>query len=107
MGEVEVALSKERTSEEYISTLNSIHHDAMALEQLTTGLVELAQAESERLNDLFYPIHLDELVLEAAIQIEKKYPGSRVNVNYEDATGTEAEIFRFLGMCDVLHSIVC
>ena len=105
IGEVEVALTKERTSEEYISTLNSIHHDAMALEQLTTGLLELAQAESERLNDLFYPIHLDELVLEAAIQIEKKYPGSRVNVNYEDASGTDAESFRFFGSEPLLHNV--
>lgn len=105
IGEVEVALTKNRTAEEYIATLNSVYHDAMALEQLTSGLLELAQAESERLNHLFYSVHLDELVLEAAIQIEKKYPGSRINVNYENESGAEAESFRFFGSQPLLHNV--
>lgn len=105
IGEIEVALTKKRTPQEYIATLNSIHHDALVLGELTSGLLELAQAESERLNNLFYPLHIDELVLEAAIQIEKKYSDSKVNVVYDKEESADADEFLFFGSKPLLYNV--
>lgn len=105
IGEVEVSLTKKRTQEEYINILNSIYHDALTLDELTSGMLKIAQVESEQLNHLFYPVQIDEQVLEAAIQIEKKYPNSKVNVNYEKQTTSDANEFVFFGSQPLLHNV--
>lgn len=93
IGEIEVSLLKERTSEEYQETLNSIHHEALTMQELTTGLLELAQAESERLNMMFREVHVDEVITEAGRQIEKKYPDAQVNVHIDKPLGAQESRF--------------
>jgi len=85
IGEIEVTVVKDRTVTEYKEILNSIYHDALKLHELISGLLNIAQAESEKLNMLLKPVRVDELVLETCLLIEKKYPGSKVNINYSDS----------------------
>jgi signal transduction histidine kinase len=84
IGEVEVTLSKARSTEEYEEVLRSIHHDALMLHELINGLLQIAQTESEKLQNLLEKVRIDELVLEAGMLVEKKYPGASVQVNYAD-----------------------
>jgi two-component system, OmpR family, sensor histidine kinase ArlS len=82
IGEIEVARKKERSPDEYVKVLNSIHQDALTLKDLITGLLNLAEAESEKIHEVLKPVRVDEIAIEAGMQIEKKYPGSKVMVNY-------------------------
>lgn len=91
IGEIEVALGKTRTSAEHEEILHSVHKDALTLHELISGLLDMAQAESKKLNKLLHPIRVDELVLEASMQMEKKYPDSVINVNYALTNGQDAD----------------
>jgi len=84
IGEIEVALSRPREAGEYRAVLELIHTDANTLNELTTSLLEMARTESETFNGLLEPIRIDELVLEAGMQIEKTYPEAVISVNYSD-----------------------
>jgi two-component system, OmpR family, sensor histidine kinase ArlS len=84
IGEIEVSFTKDRTVLDYKEILNSVYHDALTLHKLITGLLEIANVESEKMNLLLEPLRVDEIVLEASLQIEKIYPGSKVNINYLD-----------------------
>jgi signal transduction histidine kinase len=85
IGEIEVALVRERSVSEYLEIINSVHQEALKMDSLISGLLNIAQAESEKLNMLFKPVRVDELVLETGMLIEKKYPGSKVSINYTDS----------------------
>lgn len=82
IGEIEVALEKERSPKDYVEVLNSIHQDALTLHELTTGLLNLAEAESEKIYEMLQPIRVDEVVIEAVMLIEKQYPKATIKVNY-------------------------
>jgi signal transduction histidine kinase len=82
IGEIEVALKKQRSHDEYEDVLNSIHQDALMLHELITGLLNLAEAESEKMHEVLKPVRVDEVAIEAGMLIEKKYPGSKIKVNY-------------------------
>lgn len=84
IGEIEVTLAKKRSTSEYNDVLESIHDDALTLHELSSSLLELAQAESEKINMMFQEIRVDEIVLDACLQIEKKYKDSKINVNCPD-----------------------
>lgn len=88
IGEIEVALTRDRNLDEYKEVLLRIHEDALTLHDLINGLLEIAQTESEKLNQQLIPIRVDELVLEAVLTIEKKHPSVKVTVNYENADRT-------------------
>lgn len=82
IGEIEVTLKKERSADEYVDVLNSIHQDTLTLHELITGLLNLAEAEAEKMHEMLKPVRVDEVAIEAGILIEKKYPGAKVQVNY-------------------------
>jgi signal transduction histidine kinase len=82
IGEIEVALKNQRSDDDYVMVLNSIHQDALTLNELITGLLNLAEAESEKIHEVLQPVRVDEIAIEASMQIEKKYPGSKVKFNY-------------------------
>ena len=91
IGEIEVAVVKDRSVTVYKEVLNSIYHDALRLHELITGLLNIAQAESEKLNMLLKPVRVDEIVLETCLLIEKKYPGTKIHFNYSDSQTTNDE----------------
>lgn len=88
IGEIEVTLTRKREVAEYEEVLQSILNDALTLQELTNGLLDLAQAESEKLNEMLNPVRVDETVIEASGLIEKKYPGSKIIINYSDEPET-------------------
>lgn len=91
IGEIEVALNRERSAEDYTEVLKSVHHDTLVLRDLVTGLLEIAQAESSGINYPFERVRADELVIEAGMIVEREYPGTRVNVNYFTDNGHDTE----------------
>lgn len=64
IGEVEVALHKARTPDEYELLLKSVLTDAERLKETITGLLELAQVDMDYTQAILSPVAVDELVWE-------------------------------------------
>jgi len=71
LGETEIALSKKRSSEEYIITLNKIAAEAERLDLLTRNLLNLAQADFEISELNHEKIRVDELLWEIKDYFDK------------------------------------
>lgn len=64
IGEVEVALHKERNPQEYAQLLRSVLGDAERLKETITGLLELAQVDMSYTQAILSPVAIDELIWE-------------------------------------------
>jgi signal transduction histidine kinase len=72
IGEIEVALNKARTTEEYEQVLRSVVNDAEGLNETITGLMELAQVDMSYTQAALSPVAIDELIWELADQWTNK-----------------------------------
>ncbi len=66
VGELEVTLNKERSTEEYERALHSALNDAERLNETISGLLELAQVDMSYTQAALSPVAIDELVWEIA-----------------------------------------
>jgi len=64
IGEIELALAKARSNEEYAKVLKSVFMDAERLRDTVTSLLELAHVEMTYTQPAFKPVAIDELVWE-------------------------------------------
>jgi signal transduction histidine kinase len=64
IGELEVALNKERTQQEYEQTLHSLLNDTERLNETISSLLELAQVDMSYTQAALSPVAMDELVWE-------------------------------------------
>lgn len=64
IGEIEIALRKLRTNNEYAETMGSVLSDAMRLNETITSLLELAQVEMNYTQPSVKPVAIDELIWE-------------------------------------------
>ena len=72
IGEIEVALNKARTQQEYEMVLRSILNDAEGLDETITGLMELAQVDMSYTQAALSLVAIDELIWELADQWTNK-----------------------------------
>lgn len=94
--QLEFALSKDRTPEEYKHTLDSILDDINSLIKLSNGLLDLAQAGFDMTNTVLKKIRLDELLFQCISDVSKKYQEYKINLNIEDSQNDE-KMFIVLG----------
>lgn len=104
IGEIEVALGKQRTGEEYAEVLGSVYKDTLVLRDLVSGLLELAQTDTSQMPGKREWVRMDELVIEAGMLVQKKYPGARVHVNYISDTYSDQD-FLFAGNRPLLMNV--
>lgn len=76
--QLEVALIKPRTDEEYRDLLRSILEDTDKLNTLSNGLLELAQFDVKHMQVGWTSVGLDEILYEAVATILHKHPGYNV-----------------------------
>jgi len=81
IGEVEVALHKSRTDEEYKQLLTSVLTDAERLKETITGLLELAQVDMNYTQAILTPVAVDELIWELDEYWTKRIGKNYFNVN--------------------------
>ncbi len=81
IGEVEVALNKERNPQEYTQSLRSILGDAERLKETITGLLELAQVDMNYTQAILSPVAIDELIWEINEYWTKRIGKGLFNVN--------------------------
>ena len=83
IGNIEVVLSKARTTEEYKTTLTNILAEALQIDEITTDLLSLAEIEMNSTNIPKEEIRLDELIWDVKEEFKKHQPnGSEIEVNF-------------------------
>jgi signal transduction histidine kinase len=85
IGEAEIALSKERTAEEYRAVVESNLAEAEKLKKLTNNLLLLAQTGSTTPNNLFSDrVQIDELIMEVYAEVNKEMPDSQIRIHFNN-----------------------
>lgn len=88
-GQIEVALLRERTKEEYKVILETIIKDIKNLIHLSNNLLELANTESENQQKHFRSIRIDELLWQIRDTLLKKNPECKLHIHYEKIIDNE------------------
>jgi len=92
IGELEVALMKKRTPEEYERVLLSTLDEAKLLTQLSNGLLQMVQASTDLSTVTMTVLHMDELVWQACAEARKRQPNLQIEVNFENMPDDEQEL---------------
>jgi signal transduction histidine kinase len=92
--QVEVALQKERSNEEYKEVLKSIHEDVKGLHLLTKSLLDIAKTGTEGSIELDH-VRLDEVLLKAAADVQKLNSSYEVSINFDTMPEDEQELTVF------------
>ena len=95
-GEIDFALLKQRSNEEYIQTLNSSKQDVERLINLVNGLLALAKASYNEKSIKMSLLRIDEILLDARELSIKNNPRRIVSLYFED-TDSEYSDFYILG----------
>lgn len=90
--QIQVALMKERGSEEYRKVLESVLEDTRSLTRLANNLLEIARAEQDLQHMKTTPVRLDELLLQTQSEIEMMHPEYEIETIINDNTGDETEL---------------
>lgn len=81
IGEAEVALSKNRTAQEYIDALRIILQEAEKLDKITKSLLMLAQSGFDGKRQKFERLRADQLCWDIKETFDKIYPNNKVKFN--------------------------
>lgn len=90
--ELELALLKERTSEEYKQTISQALDDARRLEKLSSGLLDLAKANYDPKQITMTEVRLDELLLDARELVIKANNRYKVELLFDQDTDDDRMI---------------
>ena len=77
--QVEVTLDKERTNEEYRSTLSSILSDVKELNEVVDKLMQLARINFDGSAIQFQSLRIDEMIWQSKATLLKNHPEYRIN----------------------------
>ncbi len=90
--ELELALLKERTQEEYRSAIRHALEDTHQLKQLTEGLLNLAKADYLPERIAMQHVRLDELLLDACELVLKAHPEYTIELLFEEESDDDSLI---------------
>ena len=89
----EITLSQERAAEEYKTALNDVLEEAGKMDDVITGLLNLAQADLELGSSKLELLRIDELLWEIIEDWNKKNEKGRVFLNMHHMPSDPAELF--------------
>ncbi|WP_157760902.1 sensor histidine kinase [Chitinophaga caeni] len=93
ISQLQVAIGKDRTAEDYKQILQSVLEDAENLSELTNGLLQLAQSELGEQHFKFQAVRIDELLLDVPnlvnVQDHKK---RKIEISFERMPEQDDEI---------------
>lgn len=82
VGEIDLALLKDRSVDEYKKTLNNSQQDAQKLIRLLNDLLDLAKASYEESKISMTKVRIDEILLDARELILKAKPDYNINLQF-------------------------
>lgn len=88
-GEIEVALIKTRSAEEYQATYRSLLEELNGLKNLSNGLLELASLDSPAIAEAFENIPFEDCIYEACALLKTVYPDSYLEINIPEMPNEE------------------
>jgi signal transduction histidine kinase len=84
IGNIEVLLSRERTTNEYKNVLVTVLGEAESLHKLSDGLLSIAQANSGINSLKMELVRVDELLEESKNLVQNQMPGSKMDLFFEN-----------------------
>lgn len=99
--QLEVALQKPRTSEEYQAVLASVYEDIRELQLLTHSLLDIAKTGSQGSIDL-HEVRLDEVLLKVISEVQKQNEGFKAMLSFETFPDDE-QLFTVFGNSNLLY----
>lgn len=80
--QLEVALQRTRTTEEYQEVMKSVHEDIQELQQLTRSLLDIAKTGSKGSLDLA-EVRVDEILFKVVADVQKQNQTYKAHLNFE------------------------
>lgn len=93
--EIELGLDDESLSENHKETLQNIHYDAQRLIELSNNILQLARPFNSNIL-VFNELRIDEVMFQLQSDFQKKYPESRINVDFERIASND-EVLTVMG----------
>lgn len=92
LGQTEIALNKERTGQEYCSTLKNIELEASRLDTLVNGLLKLAKTDFDSKGFVIESIRLDQVIIEIKQNLNVANPKNRIKLDFDHLPDDEKSI---------------
>lgn len=92
IGEIDLALLKQRTVEEYITTLEDSKYDVIRLIKLVNGLLDLAKASYDESKISMTDIRVDDVIIDARNSMLKTNPNYKIELQFAKDIEDENEI---------------
>lgn len=90
--ELELANEKSRTPADYQKVITDALGDARKLAKLTGSLLDFAKAHYDPSEIAFKDVRLDEVLLDARLELTRQFPSYAVDIHYECESGDEDEM---------------
>ncbi len=103
IGELDLALQKERPKKEYQKTIDNALVDAHRMNRLIDGLLNLAKASYHKEQIKKQEIRLDELLLDARNTILKAHPKYHIDLLFETDTNDDDDFITVMGNVYLLN----
>jgi signal transduction histidine kinase len=92
ISQLEVALAKPRTADEYRTALGSVLEDAHALGDVADKLLQLARVHSDGNNIAFEPVRLDEVMLQTRGTLLRLHPDYQIAFDIDGVPENEEQL---------------
>lgn len=102
IGEADLALSKPRSQEEYIRTIQTISDEAAKLDNITKNLLFLAQTGFGGIKQTFSEVRVDEIIWASKKTIDEINPNNQVRIDLSMLPENEEKI-KIEGIENLLH----
>ena len=99
--QLEVALQRIRSAEEYQEVMHSVYEDIRELQQLTRSLLDIAKTGSQGTLDLV-DVRLDEVLFKVVSDVQKQNIKYKVNLNFETFP-EEEQLLTTFGNANLLY----
>lgn len=78
--QIDISLNKNRTAEEYKSTLQSVYEDIVELNDVSSKLMQLSKINSDGSSIKFDKIRIDEILYQVKYNLEKSNPNNLLQI---------------------------
>lgn len=99
--QVEVAMQKRRTPEEYLDVMQSVYEDIRELQQLTRSLLDIAKTGAHGSIDLT-EVRLDEVLLKVVSEVQNQNVGFKAMLNF-DVFPDDEKLLCIFGNANLLY----
>ena len=97
IAELDLALQKERTEQQYRAAMENALQDARRMNKLIDGLLNLAKADYQKEQIKMQDIRLDELLLDVREYVLKAHPDYTINLLFEQEDADDDRLITVTG----------